>query len=112
MTISVYGLCPVCGAPGKTRERRLYGNDQCVNGHTYQSADAWVPTHQHLNMKTYAKVLHADAKYASTSGAMIVYQTKDKQVWVRPLQSFNEQFSGILDTGSAPGVENPGSNGV
>lgn len=37
-----YGLCPLCGAPGKTRERRLDGNDTCVNGHTYPSKDALI----------------------------------------------------------------------
>lgn len=38
--MSNYGYCPQCGAPGKTRERRPFGNDRCTNGHTYKSADA------------------------------------------------------------------------
>jgi RNA polymerase-binding transcription factor DksA len=37
---SPYGFCPECGAPGKTRERRLNGNDTCENGCTYPSKDA------------------------------------------------------------------------
>lgn len=37
------GYCPKCGAPGKIREKRPYGNDECFNGHTYPSADA-IPT--------------------------------------------------------------------
>lgn len=35
-----YGYCPRCGAPGIARERRIDGNDQCSNGHTYPSRDA------------------------------------------------------------------------
>lgn len=35
-----YGICPVCGAQGKTRERRPGGNDTCENGHVYPSAKA------------------------------------------------------------------------
>ena len=35
-----YGKCPVCGGEGNTRERRIGGNDTCVNGHTYTSASA------------------------------------------------------------------------
>lgn len=35
-----YGNCPLCGAPGVTRERRLGGNDRCERGHTYPSAKA------------------------------------------------------------------------
>lgn len=34
-----YGNCPICGAKGKTRERRINGNDKCENGHTYPSKD-------------------------------------------------------------------------
>lgn len=37
---SVYGFCPQCGAPGKIRERRINGNDTCVNGHKYKSTEA------------------------------------------------------------------------
>ncbi len=32
-----YGYCPICGAAGKSRERRPDGNDVCANGHTYSS---------------------------------------------------------------------------
>jgi len=38
-----YGYCPVCGAVGVTRERRLNGNDKCENGHVYPSKDAVHP---------------------------------------------------------------------
>lgn len=33
-----YGLCPQCGAPGASREKRIGGNDICENNHTYPSA--------------------------------------------------------------------------
>jgi len=33
-----YGYCPVCGEPGRTRERRVDGNDMCNNGHIYKSS--------------------------------------------------------------------------
>lgn len=35
-----YGYCPICGGIGVKRERRLGGNDICVAGHTYPSAEA------------------------------------------------------------------------
>jgi hypothetical protein len=38
--MSNYGLCPQCGKEGHSRERRLNGNDVCVNGHTYPSSTA------------------------------------------------------------------------
>lgn len=39
-TSSPYGYCPQCGGLGRSRERRLHGNDRCENGHTYPSASA------------------------------------------------------------------------
>ena len=38
--MSNYGYCPICGAPGKTRERRPDGNDICERGHTYPAKSA------------------------------------------------------------------------
>ena len=38
--IDIYGYCPYCAARGKSRERRLDGNDTCENGHTYKSSEA------------------------------------------------------------------------
>ncbi len=35
-----YGFCPICKAPGISRERRLDGNDRCSNGHIYKSRAA------------------------------------------------------------------------
>lgn len=35
----VYGYCPICGAPGVSRERRPNGNDRCEAGHEYPSKD-------------------------------------------------------------------------
>lgn len=35
-----YGYCPVCGAEGISRERRVNGNDRCQNGHVYPSISA------------------------------------------------------------------------
>lgn len=35
-----YGYCPICGALGVYRERRLNGNDVCGRGHTYASSQA------------------------------------------------------------------------
>jgi hypothetical protein len=37
---SYYGHCPICGARVKTRERRINGNDTCMNGHVFPSKDA------------------------------------------------------------------------
>jgi len=35
-----YGSCPICGADGKSRERRPNGDDTCIKGHKYKSADS------------------------------------------------------------------------
>ena len=35
-----YGSCPLCYSPGYSRERRPNGNDRCIRGHTYPSAQA------------------------------------------------------------------------
>lgn len=35
-----YGICPTCGAPGTSRERRPNGNDRCEQGHIYPSRNA------------------------------------------------------------------------
>ena len=37
---SPLGYCPQCGQPGAMRERRPNGNDKCMMGHVYPSADA------------------------------------------------------------------------
>ncbi len=39
-----YGRCPMCGAPGISRERRLDGDDMCAKGHKYPSKAA-LPGH-------------------------------------------------------------------
>ncbi len=33
-----YGYCPICGAKGKSRERRINGDDRCENDHVYPSS--------------------------------------------------------------------------
>jgi hypothetical protein len=37
------GYCPVCGCPGKAREKRPDGDDICKNNHRYPSATAEYP---------------------------------------------------------------------
>lgn len=37
---SEYGRCPKCGSAGALRERRINGDDICMNGHKYASASA------------------------------------------------------------------------
>ena len=95
MTVKSYGLCPICGAPGKFRERRPWGNDICEAGHSYPSAQAWVPTHKHRQAKSYVRVLHDDTKYASTSEAVIVYEDRNKSKWVRSRNTFEAQFEAL-----------------
>lgn len=38
--MSNYGYCPICGAPGKSRERRPDGNDVCERGHSYPAKNS------------------------------------------------------------------------
>lgn len=40
MTNLPYGICPKCGSPGVSRERRPNGNDKCEKGHSYPSSEA------------------------------------------------------------------------
>ncbi len=37
---NIFGQCPMCNAPGVTRENMPGGSDTCKNGHTYFSSDA------------------------------------------------------------------------
>jgi endogenous inhibitor of DNA gyrase (YacG/DUF329 family) len=46
-----YGFCPICGANGITRERRLDGNDRCSAGHTYPSRNSVGEVRQSLTTK-------------------------------------------------------------
>lgn len=41
--MSEYGYCPICTAPGVSRERGIFGNDRCANGHEYKSSHALTP---------------------------------------------------------------------
>jgi hypothetical protein len=46
------GYCPVCLLEGEMRERRLNGNDTCIQGHTYPSIDALkVPIRNYIDSK-------------------------------------------------------------
>jgi len=40
MDIIGFGFCPICGKPGKSRERRPNGDDRCEDGHAYPSSNA------------------------------------------------------------------------
>lgn len=35
-----YGFCPTCYSPGVQRDRRICGDDECQNGHTYPSSES------------------------------------------------------------------------
>jgi hypothetical protein len=37
--ISPYGLCPTCGAPGVSTERRMNGDTTCQNGHKHKQSE-------------------------------------------------------------------------
>lgn len=43
MPVVRYGRCPICGEPGRFRERCINGNDRCVAGCTYPSSEAVYP---------------------------------------------------------------------
>lgn len=52
-----YGLCPRCGAPGISRERRIDGNDMCENRHTYPSKEAIELSREDLIDKAYLEAI-------------------------------------------------------
>lgn len=54
--MSGYGYCPKCGAKGKSRERRMDGNDTCVKGHKYPSKDALVQKPKFLSGEDWGDV--------------------------------------------------------
>lgn len=46
-SVAPFGLCPICRAPGLSRERGYHGeqtrfgaHDHCANGHSYLSIEA------------------------------------------------------------------------
>ncbi len=90
---NVYGFCPVCGAPGETRERRANGNDTCENGHTYPSKDAIMekPTDKGKFIKPVSDikkvhvgvVLDRSSSMSSISGEIV--------------DSFNEQLKKLVE---------------
>ena len=43
-TPAPYGFCPICGGLGRSRERRVNGDDRCENGHTYPSSKSVAST--------------------------------------------------------------------
>lgn len=53
---SPYGKCPICVADGVLRERRLDGNDICLNGHRYPSKDVVMPVAESKPLKMYILV--------------------------------------------------------
>ena len=73
-----YGYCPICGAKGEMRERRMDGNDTCANGHNYKSSKA---------------VQQA----APSKGAVELPQLPEGKCVVRgPASAFNNPESGSL----------------
>lgn len=52
-----YGLCPICGQPGISRERRPDGNDKCYNAHTYPSKSAIIPSKPSVTPERLAEIL-------------------------------------------------------
>ena len=44
-----YGRCPICGASGIARERRIDGNDRCATGHIYPSKSALVASRNNVD---------------------------------------------------------------
>lgn len=59
--MNYYGYCPVCMAPGKTRERRINGNDTCENGHVYPS--------KHNKSEPISEINRGEVKYCPTCEA-------------------------------------------
>lgn len=110
-----YGFCPICGAPGVSRERRPNGNDTCQNGHVYPSREAeavgmsgWVPevsapgVPEHLKglkakvdklSEEQAKMLLAEAMFhlRCVSGSRNSFSSKTLDVWHRKGLGFPER---------------------
>lgn len=63
-----YGACPKCGLPGIVRERRIDGNDTCLNGHTYPSKSALL------------KVPDLDADLEGYRGELFELRAKNKNL--------------------------------
>lgn len=63
-----YGICPKCGAPGVSRERRPNGNDQCTRGHVYPSREALDYQQMSSSMKILALDLATRTGWAHSDG--------------------------------------------
>jgi len=55
-----YGYCPICGALGVSRERRLDGDDMCENKHKYKSKAAIGPGSQKTVADNYISMQHPE----------------------------------------------------
>lgn len=81
-----YGYCPLCCAPGVSRERRPHGNDVCENGHTYASAVALsVPRVSHSNLEKQiaelaAVIMSLDLRGKEDGGACQIAAIRMKQL--------------------------------
>ena len=64
--------------------------------------DEWIPTHQHYK-GGYYRELHR-ATHSETEEALVVYQTPDGRVWVRPAAMFDE----VIEVPASP-AQTPGS---
>ncbi len=68
-----YGYCPICGKPGVQRERRLAGDDLCVSGHKYPSAESL--THPApAKVPDESELVHI----GYTNGAQVLYCVTDE----------------------------------
>lgn len=95
-----YGLCPTCGAPGASRERRPNGNDTCKNGHTYPSREAKPsktppPRLPEINEVVYIRtvVRNVNAHPGNARPFIVVQPMNDKGATERA------QWSGLEDLG-------------
>jgi hypothetical protein len=78
-----YGYCPICGSPGRYRERRPNGNDKCHNGHTYPSRSA-TPTADMQKQETIDYDLKKLLPLAARAcGLQLVYPFGEKTGFVR-----------------------------
>ncbi len=70
---NIYGYCPLCAAPGVTRENILAGIDTCEKGHIYFSSDAVNQPADNMSRLEGAMDILREAMVDKTEGGL--YQT-------------------------------------
>lgn len=79
------GYCPMCGAEGRSREKRPEGNDVCEAGHSYPSRRALAERPGSLPTGGATRTRYVGGFLFSGDGTLVVLICKAKPTWMAGL---------------------------